>query len=157
MHGEHILFLLETVLQRFELCNLMWSDFDRVHKIITIQESKTTAGKRIVPLTDLAYQIILMQKKRKGHDYIFTCRSHTKLTPSSLERTYMRLRKETGIKILTNHVCRHTFATRLIENGADPKAVSALLGHTSVSFTLDHYVSALQDFLAVQIMLRAQA
>ena len=47
---------------------------------------------------------------------------------------------------------RHTFATRLIEKGADPKSVSLLLGHTTVQFTLQHYVHPDFEYLQRQVI-----
>ena len=38
------------------------------------------------------------------------------------------------------HALRHTFATRCIENGCDPKTLSEILGHSSVKITLERYV-----------------
>ncbi len=40
---------------------------------------------------------------------------------------------------------RHTFATRLFEEGADPKTISELLGHTNVAFTLNTYAHVMQN------------
>ena len=65
----------------------------------------------------------------------------------------MRIRKKTGIDFFTNHVCRHTFATRMIEQTADPKAVSILLGHTDVTFTLNRYTHPDQEYLHNQMQL----
>ena len=41
---------------------------------------------------------------------------------------------------LSPHIFRHTFATRCIESGVDIKTLSEILGHSSVSFTLNTYV-----------------
>ena len=66
-----------------------------------------------------------------------------KLTPTE-PRTYReyydRLLEKLGLPHVNFHGLRHTFATRLIENGADYKTVSELLGHASVNITLNLYV-----------------
>lgn len=51
----------------------------------------------------------------------------------------MRIREKTGLDSFTTHVCRHTFATRLSEEGASPKAVADLLGHKKVDYALKIY------------------
>ena len=56
---------------------------------------------------------------------------------------------------VTPHMLRHTFATRMIENGADPKSVSLILGHSDVAFTLKKYVHPDIGHLQQQIMLIA--
>lgn len=61
-----------------------------------------------------------------------------------------------GICHVTPHMLRHTFATRLIEKGADPKSVSMLLGHKNVVFTLQKYVSPDMEHLETEIMRLSQ-
>lgn len=60
------------------------------------------------------------------------------------------------LHIYTRHMLRHTFATRLIEKGADPKSVSMLLGHKNVVFTLQKYVSPDMEHLETEIMRLSQ-
>ena len=68
-----------------------------------------------------------------------------------MKKLYERIRKQTGIDIVTNHVYRHSFATRLVEKGADHKAISKLLGHANVAFTIHQYADAEDDFVREQI------
>ncbi|WP_442902025.1 tyrosine-type recombinase/integrase [Faecalispora jeddahensis] len=66
---------------------------------------------------------------------------------------YLELRTKTDIDFATNHVYRHNFATRPVENGVDCKALSSLMGHTDVSFPLRRYATTEYDFLRQQINL----
>ena len=66
-----------------------------------------------------------------------------------------RVASAARIRHVTPHMLRHTFATRLIENGADPKSVSLILGHANVAFTLKKYVHPDISHLQQQIMLIA--
>lgn len=62
--------------------------------------------------------------------------------PLSLEVLYRNLKKvaeQIGVPELRFHDLRHTYATLSLQNGVDPKTVSANLGHFSVAFTLDKY------------------
>lgn len=70
-----------------------------------------------------------------------------------LNKTYLRLRTKTGIDFVTDHMYRHSFATRLVENSVDYKALSSLMGHTDVSFALRRYATTEYDFLRQQINL----
>ena len=150
MHGDLFLFLLYTGLRRAELCNLKWRDFDAQKRCIHIRKSKTAAGIRTVPLLPLPLSLLHLQPRI--NEYIFnSSRTHKPVTSYVLRRTYMRLREKAEIPELTNHVCRHTFATRLLEKGVEPKAIAALLGHTNVAFTLNRYVQAQPDYLTEQI------
>ena len=58
----------------------------------------------------------------------------------NIYRVFKDKLKKADIKTpLTVHSMRHSFATRLLEKGADIKTVSELLGHKSVQITLDIY------------------
>ena len=54
----------------------------------------------------------------------------------------------------TPHCFRHTFATRAIERGMQPKALQRLLGHGSLQMTMDLYCHVTDDtlFEAMQVM-----
>lgn len=58
-----------------------------------------------------------------------------------------------GIKFpyFTLHSTRHTFATRCIENGMDPQVLKTILGHATLSMTMDLYSHVLPDTKAEQM------
>nr|WP_292208575.1 tyrosine-type recombinase/integrase [Butyrivibrio sp.] len=53
---------------------------------------------------------------------------------------YGKILKDVGISHKKFHVLRHTFATNCVYNGMDAKALSEILGHSSVQITLNRYV-----------------
>ncbi|HLD22106.1 MAG TPA: tyrosine-type recombinase/integrase [Patescibacteria group bacterium] len=58
------------------------------------------------------------------------------LTPRSIERLIERYSKRAGMtKKVTPHTMRHSFATDLLQNGADIRSVQAMLGHSSITTT----------------------
>lgn len=59
-----------------------------------------------------------------------------RLTPRSIQRMIKKIAAEAGIvKKVTPHVLRHSFATNLLQNGADIRSVQSLLGHSSINST----------------------
>mgnify|MGYP000940635278 CR=1 FL=1 len=62
-----------------------------------------------------------------------------------------RLRRVIGIQFLTTHVYRHTFATCALEDEINVKALSRVLGHKNVAFTMQRYYSPDINFLREQM------
>jgi len=75
-------------------------------------------------------------KNNNKDRYLFLGRTGTRLTGRSIERMVKKYAKKAGIdKRVTPHTLRHSFATHLLEGGADLKIVQELLGHSSLSTT----------------------
>lgn len=66
---------------------------------------------------------------------------------SSYDTHIGKLCKEAEIKPFGMHVLRHTFATRCIESGMNPKTLQKILGHASIKTTMDTYVDVTNDSL----------
>ena len=62
------------------------------------------------------------------------------MEPHQFYMRYQKFLKQHGFPEMTFHALRHTFATRCVELGFDAKALSEILGHSSVTTTLAVYV-----------------
>ena len=78
----------------------------------------------------------LMEKYQKTHDYIFVSRYGDPITAEGIQYVLKQIIKKSSLTSnIHPHMLRHTFATHLLNNGADMRTVQELLGHSSLSST----------------------
>lgn len=135
--------LYATGLRVSELVRIEEADVDLGRGIIT------TLGKggkeRFVPLGETAGEYIVryrreshpaLRKKTPGSPYLFISQKGTPLSRQHFWLLIKKYGRQAGIKkSLSPHVLRHSFATHLLENGADLRSVQIMLGHSSISTT----------------------
>ena len=85
---------------------------------------------------DIQLKKCLQQGRKFDGDAVFLNNRGSRLTTRSVERLIAEYGRKAGIdKPVTPHVLRHSFATHLLEMGADLRSVQELLGHASLSTT----------------------
>ena len=90
--------------------------------------------------------------KPKFSDKVFISARGTSLTRQSVFLLVKRLAEQAGIKkTISPHTLRHSFATHLIEGGADLRAVQQMLGHSSIT-TTEIYTHISDEYLRQVIM-----
>ncbi|MDC6363887.1 MULTISPECIES: site-specific tyrosine recombinase XerD [Flavobacteriaceae] len=145
--GERNRAILETLygcgLRVSELLNLKLSDlyFDEDFIKVTGKGNK----QRFVPISDVnkkyiniyQYEVRVHLPIMKEHqDFLFLNRRGKQLTRAMVFTITKRLAEKIGLKKnISPHTFRHSFATHLLENGADLRAIQQMLGHESITTT----------------------
>ncbi|MCH7529545.1 tyrosine-type recombinase/integrase [Patescibacteria group bacterium] len=134
--------LFSTGLRVSELCSLN-NDLDIRADEFSVRGKGDKI--RVVFLSSDAKDILkkYMEKRTDMDDSLFiqlsrgvSSKDSLRLTPRSVERIVKYYAIKAGIsKKVTPHVIRHSFATDLLQNGADIRSVQALLGHANISTT----------------------
>ena len=109
------------------------------HTEVVIVSPKSFSSNRLIPIPkDL---IPIVEKMRKDPSCFILAETKDKfMEPRIMEYHFHKLMEKCELEGATMHTCRHTFATRCIELGFDPKTLAEILGHSTVNVTLDRYV-----------------
>ena len=140
--------LLETLyatgIRVSELINLKFNDLHEELKLIKVFGKGSK--ERLIPISEVALSWIdsykekvrdpLILKVGQNCDFIFLNSRGTALTRQAVWQIIKKYCNMAGIqKNVTPHTLRHTFATHLLENGADLRVVQEILGHSDISTT----------------------
>lgn len=166
--GIYILF--HTGLRISEFVGLTISDIDFENRRINvdhqlqrkrnmeyiIEETKTDAGVRQIPMTDDVYdcfqRIIANRKKPKVEPmidgkigFLYLDKNEMPMVALHWEKYFQHIREKYNsiykvqMPIITPHVCRHTFCSNMAKSGMNPKTLQYIMGHSDISVTLNTY------------------
>jgi integrase len=175
----HALFALAltTGMRPSEYLALKWSDVDwergtaSVSRTIqasgsswTFDDTKRKRSRRIVKLQNFVIKALRGLQRKQGTcvegncrtalNLIFVTEAGMPLTQRVVKREFRRLLAKAGIRPVRLYDLRHTAATLGIAAGVSVKVISDLLGHASISFTLERYshvLPSIQDEAAAKV------
>lgn len=128
-----ITILLDTGARAEETARLTVEDFAITARTGTVRLLGKGDEQREVPLSGRARDAVNAWLDERGrHPGPLWTGQRGALTVSGLTQAVLATGEDAGITGLRPHRCRHTYATRLRESGADPAQIQALLGHSSI-------------------------
>jgi len=127
--------LYSTGLRRAELINLKKSDIyfdDQVIKVLGKRNKE-----RLVPMLPvLVKKLKLFSENIKDDSFLLQSKNGNKISPSTVYRVVNKYLRNISTKTkISPHVLRHTFATHILNNGADINSIKEILGHKSLAST----------------------
>lgn len=138
-----LLVALRTGLRVGELLGLRWQDVDLIGARINVRKAahkgklgppKTRSSIREVPLSDDA--LAALKRHRHLRAFVFSKADGSMFLDTEARRPLERACRKAGLPEVGWHVLRHSFASQLVMAGAPLKAVSELLGHTTIQMTM---------------------
>lgn len=153
-----ILLSLYMGLRIGELCGLKWEDVDFRNKILhirsTVQRISSANGNRKTKIVisapksatsfrEIAIPDALMkyfEMFRDEADHFILSGADKPVEPRTMQYRYKKILQSAEVDNHNYHKLRHTFATNSAEKGFNVKALSAVLGHSSVTLTLNRYI-----------------
>jgi integrase len=173
-HKYYMIFFLavNTGMRRGELLGLKWEDIDfnkmrlevkrqaqRTDEGVVFTSPKTSSGKRFIPITnyiskELKRHKIRQSEKRlalgnnyKDHDLVNDNEIGDPINPGSIYTEYKKVSRAANLPEIRFHDLRHTFSTLFLENGGNIKTLQQILGHASISQTMDTYSHVTSEML----------
>lgn len=142
------------------------------HMCYAINTTKTKAGTRLVPMLPIVREAFIAEKERQDDlgieckdvidgvsNFIFYDENGKVLHEQQLNKIWRKLVNDCNAEILatsreenpllvpkiSNHILRHTFATRMVETSMNIKAMQDILGHSDIQTTMNIYADATRD------------
>jgi integrase len=160
-----VMFAAGTGLRLGEICGLRWEDVDLDRGVLTVHQQAQTIGRelvyrrpktkrskgRVVPLAGWVPEVLRAVRIRQARErlawgeawedtgLVFTMPGGGGLVPSSVSKAFVRYSRTAGLPPCRFHDLRHLAASTLIRQGVPLAIVSRILGHTSITITMDTY------------------
>lgn len=166
-------------LRQGELLGLRWEDIDSDTGNLSVRQTlqrqpgearfgapKTERSRRTLALPAITAAALRSHRVRqvqdrllagsrwREHGLVFATRIGTPLDPSDVTHSFQRVLARLGLPRLRFHDARHTFASLLLADGAHPRVVMEILGHSQIGLTMNtysHVIPALKRDAADQI------
>jgi len=124
-----IKFALHTGMRRGEILDIKWSSINFKRRLVTVERAKYSK-KRSIPMNETLFNLLMQPRVLDTRNRVFP------YSASAVKDAFSRARDKAGIKNFKFHDLRHTFATRLVQNGVDLYKIKDLLGHKDLQMSM---------------------
>jgi len=144
--------LLETAyatgMRLGEVVHLLVTDIDSQRMVIRVEQGKGRKDRYVMLSTSLLETLRAYWREEKPKTNLFPGKDGKEpLHPTSAQKAFQRARSRAKIeKPVSFHTLRHSFATHLLEDGANVRAIQSLLGHRSLEST-QRYTHLAKNYL----------
>ena len=131
------LLMLTTGIRRTELTKIKVNNIDLKNGQIYLEDTKNHKPRMIYIITDEIKDLITeLENQIPNQKFLFySSKTNGYVTPNTVSSYFTKIKKDLELKTLSPHKLRHTYATILINNGADMNSVRLLLGHSTLNMT----------------------
>jgi integrase/recombinase XerD len=142
MHRAMLMTLYATGLRRSELCQLKVTDINSQRMVIRVRQGKGSRDRDVLLSPKLLETLREYWRWMKPKTYLFPgllngWRADVPITAKVVWGAVTEARERAGIdKHVTPHTLRHSFATNMLEAGADLRTIQVLLGHRDIADTV---------------------
>lgn len=134
-HQIIIAVLYSTGMRRGEIVNVRLEDIDFERKQIRIKGGKGKKDRVTLLSEHMVSGLQHYLNRYKPKYWLIENSNRTKYSDNSVGKVVRDLSRKVGLKDVTPHVLRHSFATHLMDNGTDLRIIQSLLGHESIETT----------------------
>ncbi|MCP9988239.1 site-specific integrase [Streptomyces sudanensis] len=156
--------------RRGEVVGLRWENVDLERREIRVRTQRQRVGgevyeddpkgrrrKQTLPLPAICVAPLRWQRLRQTAmrekagaaweetGYVFTTRTGRPIEPRNLYRSFTRVARSAGLRVIRLHDARHGCATLLTAAGVAPRVVMEILGHSQIAVTMNVYTHVVQD------------
>ncbi|HET9961500.1 MAG TPA: tyrosine-type recombinase/integrase [Nitrospiraceae bacterium] len=134
--SDVVVFAIGTGMRMGEILELTWRGVDFDRRTVMVFRSKN-GERRTIPTSDRVLDVLKERFKSRplGMEFVFWSQNQTRLEGGHLRRSFRLALSKAKIEDFHFHDLRHTFATRLAQQGVDLYTIQRLLGHKSPHMT----------------------
>lgn len=147
IHVKYTVQRLGVIRQEEEQETIQENMGSRKKSELILTAPKSSSSNRLVPIPSFLLSFLeFFEENTTPDQFVLSGNPYIPMEPRTFQYQYKRCLDEAGLRYRNFHSVRHTFATRCITVGMDPKTLSEILGHSDIKITLEYYFHSSFEF-----------